>query len=543
MKLRKNAAHGLLLTSTPCLTKFPQDQIDFENDASHMVLEGYVLNHQALLDKHPGQCLREILLEAYQTGGMATALNLLRGSFLLAIHDKKANTAYIANDMLSKKPLFYLQSGEDVLVDGSFLSLVEDVRAAGQPLTIDPVGVSEMIQRCSFLGGDTYVQEIRFLERFQYLRIGPEGVSVESYAYHPALPCPDSEDELIDQIDSLFTEACAMAVQKNQQQGYQQVFTLSAGMDSRCAFLKSLPFCQEEATKPLCLCYGAKGCMELKIADQLAKGRNCELLTHEIDPVGFIRNREAILDRNEGMMYYAGTTGLTQVLRQVDTDRCGLVITGLGGGEIMGDLGQFGEDKELYQQLFTPLISDGAALRQRLDKLAALPYNEYVCYQDIRTCNNFSYTTRLDFETFSPFLYEDLFQLLLKVPQESKSFRRLYAKWYLKYIGDPTPTSCFQGPVEVTRRTAPKQLVKGVLRRLRRLLRVQDKWNMNPMETWVNGIPENRSYMEETLQADLAMIGSQLPQLAEQLQQQYNATDGDTKLRVLTVSGMVKRIL
>ena len=62
-----------------------------------------------------------------------------------------------------------------------------------------------------------------------------------------------------------------MAVQKNQEAGYRQVFTLSAGMDSRCAFLKSLPFCQEEATKPLCLCYGAKGCRELKIADRLAK--------------------------------------------------------------------------------------------------------------------------------------------------------------------------------------------------------------------------------------------------------------------------------
>lgn len=543
MKLRKNAAQGLVLTSTSNLTKFPQDQIDFENDACRVVLEGYILNHQVLLNKHPGLCLREILLEAYQTGGMAAALNLLRGSFLLAIHDKQTDTAYIANDMLSKKPLFYLQSGEEVLVDGSFLSLVADAKAAGLPLTIDPVGVSEMIQRCSFLGGDTYVQEIRFLERFQYLRISPEGVLVESYAYQPAFPCPDGEDKLIDQIDSLFTEACAMAVQKNQQQGYRQVFTLSAGMDSRCAFLKSLPFCKEEATKPLCLCYGAKGCMELKITDRLVQGRNCELMTHEIDPMGFISNRETILDRNEGMMYYAGTTGLTQILCKVDTDRCGLVITGLGGGEIMGDLGQFGEDKELYQQLFAPLISDEAALRQRLDDLSDIPYNEYVCYQDIRTCQNFTYTTRLDFETFSPFLYEDLFLLLTKAPQESKSFRRLYAKWYLKYIGDPTPTSCFQGPVEVTSRTSPKQLVKGVLRRLRRMLRIQSKWDMNPMEIWVNGIPENRRYMEETLQADLAAIGGQLPQLAEALQQQYAAADGDTKLRVLTVSGMVKRIL
>ena len=66
---------------------------------------------------------------------------------------------------------------------------------------------------------------------------------------------------------------------------------------------------------------------------------------------------------------------------------------------------------------------------------------------------------------------------------------------------------------------------------------------MNPIEVWLKQTPENRSYMDENLKADLAVIGGHLPQLAEELQQQYAAADGDTKLRVLTVSGMVKRIL
>jgi len=545
MKAILTGSSPIQLTYTPCLNKFPQDQIQFENDAFHLLLEGYVLNHQSLLEVHAGLELREIILNAYQTGGMGAVLNLLRGSFVLAIEDKASQTTCIANDMLSKRPLFYLVSGDGLMADSSYLSLVADAKAQKFPLTIDSVGVEEMIQRCAFLGGDTYVKEIRFLERFEYLLVTAGGVRVETCEYQSPQEIPQEEDVLIDRMDALFTEACAMAVQKNRTQGYRQVFTLSAGMDSRCAFLKSLPFCSAEEETPLGITYGAAGCMELKIATTLAEKNHCELSLNEIDPASFICDRDTLLDRNEGMMYYAGTTGLSQTLSTLDTDSFGLVITGLGGGEIMGDLGRFGSDEELYRQLFGALISDEAALQTRLDRLQsnAIPYNEYICYQDIRTCSNFAYTSHKLFETFSPFLYEDFFLLLLKVPQESKSFRRLYAKWYLRHIGDPTPTSCFQGPVKVTRRTSPSQLAKGVLRRLRRMLGVQSKWDMNPIGIWVEKHPQNRTYMEETLRSDIAAIAEKHPEWGDRLSQRYLAADADTKLRILTVSGMLKRIL
>ena len=530
------------LLYNPRLNKFPQDQLNFENNDFSLLLEGYVLNHQPLLKACPGQRLAEIILNAYQTGGMGAVLNLLRGSFVIAILEKASQTACIANDMLSKKPLFYLQTGDRLLADSSFLSLVEDAKAAGIPLTMSPIGVEEMIQRCAFLGSDTYVQEIHFLERFQYLQLTPEGISLKTYEYQPSQEIPQDENALLERMDALFTEACAMAVQKNKAQGYRQVFTLSAGMDSRCAYLKSLPFLTEG--KPLGITYGAAGCMELKIAETLARKYPCDLVKSEVDPALFVQNRENLLSSNEGMMYYAGTTGLFQLLNTLDTASFGLVITGLSGGEIMGDLGKFGSDEELYHELLSGIVTHEKALQARMEQLMreSTPYNEYVCYQDIRTCNNFAYTTRHLFETFSPFLYEDLFLLLVKVPQESKSFRRLYAKWYLKYIGDPTPTSCFQGPVKVTSRTSPSQLVKGVFRRLRRMLRIQGKWDMNPMEIWVEKHPENKSYMDTTLEDDLTLIAAHNSGFADMLRQRYQNADGDTKLRILTVSGMMKRI-
>ncbi len=544
MKAKLTASQQLALTFNPCLNKFPQDQFTYENDDFCIMLEGYVLNHRALLENAPGKTLRDLLWNAFKQGGMEAALGLLRGSFVLSIEDKENQTLYIGNDMLSKKPLYFLMDNGHFMADTSFLSLVEDAKAAGISLTIDPAGVNEMIHRSSFLGGDTYVKEIHFLERFQYIKANADGALVQSYCAPIQPDLPEDENALLDQIDQLFTDACRMAVEKNREGGYRQVFTLSAGMDSRCAYLKSLPFCEgTQDNAPLCLSYGATGCMDMQIASSLAHAKSCDLLLHETNPTGFIRDRQQILDRNEGMMYYAGTTGLTRMLRTLDTAPFGLVITGLGGGEIMGDLGKDGNNVSLYNQLLKEIIPDNKARKAHIAQLGDIPYNEYVCYQDIRTCHNFAYTTSPFFETFSPFLYEELFLLLTKVPQESKCFRRLYAKWYLRSIGDTTPTSCFQGPVAITKRSAPKQLAKGVMRRIRRMLHLQSKWDMNPMDVWMKQHPENLVYMEETLNHDLDAFQQKLPDLAASLKQRYAAADADTKLRILTVSGMVSRIM
>ncbi len=548
MKATFTANQSPDLRYTPWVVKFPQDQIDYEDDQLRMVCEGYILNSQALLDAHPGRCLREIILALYQEGGMANVLNQLHGSFVLALHDKTAHVAYLANDLLSKHPLYYLKHPHGLLANSSFLRLAEDARAADLPLTFDEASLGQMMSRCSFLGSDTYVKEIRFLEHCQYIQLTDQGASIETYpCQKPAIP--QTEEALIQRIDTLFTQACQMAVDKNLAMGYRPTFTLSAGMDSRCSFLKSMPICKAaSAPTPLCLSYGAAGCMELGIASQLAQAQGCDLLIHEINPTGFIRDREEILNRNEGMMYYAGTTGLHRMCKTLDTQPIGLVITGLGGGEIMGDLckpsASDAEEEALYRQLFADCNADETALKEQISTLRSqyASYNEYVGYQDIRTCHNLAYTSRDRFEIFSPFLYEELFLLLLQVPEQQKAFRRLYSKWYLQAIGDRTPTSAFEGPVRLQSAASPSRLIKGALHRLRRMLHIQSKWDMNPMETWMQ-LDENQQYLQKTMADDLAALRRLNPSLATALQQRYASATADEKLRLLTVSGMAQRLL
>ncbi len=533
---------------TPCLVRFPGDQINAEDDRYRIVCEGYILNSRSLSDTHPGLSLREIVLQAYEQGGFGAVLNQLRGSYVLAIYDKAADRTCIGNDMLSKKPLYYRTDGDCLLADTSFLKLINASAELKLPMTINQAAVNQMLDRCSLLESDTYVSEIRFLEPFSYLQADAGGVSVVGYEYFCSEAFPPDTDELTGRIDTLFENACRMAVDKIRAEGYKPVFTLSAGMDSRCSLLKSLPACLEGGgSPPLCLSYGAAGCMELRIARKLADKYNCPLQTSEIEPVSFIPDRERILDRNEGMMYYAGTTGLTAMLDSLDTSAIGMVITGLGGGEIMGDLCQPEEaDQEiLYHQLLEPVLPDRTAREERIRSIRSrfASYNEYVCLQDLRTCQNFAYTSRHAFETFSPFLHEDLFMLLLKTPQHRKRLRRLYARWYLDTIGDPTPTSAFQGPVRVTSSADPIRLIKGVFRRLRRILGIQSKWDMNPIALWVREHPENQQYMEQTLEDDLSLMESAYPDLTVFLRNRYITADADSRLRVLTATGMIGRIL
>ena len=532
----------------PNLVRFPGDQIDYEDNRYRIVCEGYLLNSRSLSEANPGLALKDIILRSYEQGGFRAALNLLRGSFVLAIHDQAAGVTCIGNDMLSKKPLYYRLDGTSLMADTSFQALVRASAASGLPMTIHQAAVNQLLERCSFLESDTYVSEIRFLEPFVYLRADADGLSAVRFDYQQPEPCPEDTGALIGRIDTLFENACQMAVEKLRAEGYKPVFTLSAGMDSRCSLLKSLPACLSGGGEPpLCLTYGAAGCMELRIAEKLATGYGCPLQVNEIDPVSFIPDRDRILDRNEGMMYYAGTTGLTAMLDRLDTSAIGMVITGLGGGEIMGDLCQpeDSDQEQLYNQLLAPILPDEEARAERIRQIREryASYNEYICLQDLRTCQNFAYTSHHAFETFSPFLHEDLFMLLLRTPQQEKRLRRLYARWYLSAIGDPTPTSAFQGPVRITSPTDPDRLIKGVVRRLRRMLGLRSKWDMNPIALWVRDYPGNRQYMDSTLEEDLSLMEEPLPQLTDALRGHYQNADADTRLRILTVTGMIRRIL
>jgi len=549
MKAVWTKGNVLQLTHCPELVKFTSDHFDYEDEHYRVICEGLILNDLPLREQHPQETLPQIILTTFRDGGMEAVLNLLRGSYVIAIEDKAADEAYIANDILSKKPLYVLLEEELLIAGTSYLDVVALAKEKNVHLEIDAAGANEMIHLCSFIGEDTYLKQIRFLKQLSYLKITKDSASIATYEYQAKAPVPDTDEELIERIDQLFTDACRMAARKNQAAGYRPVFSLSAGMDSRVSFLKTMPLFEPNVETPLCFTYGAAGCMDIQIASQLAGDQHCDLIIHEINSSRFIQDREQVIDQSEGQMYYAGTTGLNRLLKAMDTSRIGMVITGLGGGEIMGDLWKpstgADDDRKLFDSFLSPILPDAEQRTERIQQLMQTyaSYNEFVSFQDIRTCHNFAYTSRLAFGTFSPFLYEDFFMLMLKIPQEKKAFRRLYAQWYLKHIGDPHPTSCFQGPVKVTRPTAPDQLFKGVLRRAKRMLRIQSKWDMNPIALWVKENEENRVFMDESLKADLNVLREKQPQLAQMLEAAYTDADADTKLRILTASEMYKRIL
>ena len=66
---------------------------------------------------------------------------------------------------------------------------------------------------------------------------------------------------------------------------------------------------------------------------------------------------------------------------------------------------------------------------------------------------------------------------------------------------------------------------------------------MNPIALWVRDCPENRQYMDSTLEEDLSLMKESLPQLTDALRGHYQNADADTRLRILTATGMIRRIL
>jgi hypothetical protein len=66
---------------------------------------------------------------------------------------------------------------------------------------------------------------------------------------------------------------------------------------------------------------------------------------------------------------------------------------------------------------------------------------------------------------------------------------------------------------------------------------------MNPIALWVDRYEENRRFMADTLEKDLAALRPIVPELADKLQTAYDTADADSRLRILTLSGMLCRVL
>ncbi|MEG1726038.1 MAG: hypothetical protein RR313_11655 [Anaerovoracaceae bacterium] len=493
------------------VTKPFNDSFNMSDEERKFRFEGIVLNHITE---------NEIYEELNQD--IDAANRDICGMYAFALYDCKSGRLIVGNDLLSKQSVYFMRCSEGFLFSTSFFEIVREAQAINVELHQDKNAIQHMCKRGVFQYDETYFEEIKFLMPYRYVEY--QGSRNEIYIREINEPRQISEtsvEEAVDELDRLFYEGCKLQYERNKTISKHQYVTLSGGMDSRMTYYylsRVMRDCADESPFHT-ITYAEIGSEDEKIAAQISRDHGNTHSFFDISGGNFIFNRDRNISQNEGMMYYCGTTGAYDAISEFFDAKGSMIHTGLGGGEIMGDI-----------------LHDAGDLEQG-NYYSTKNYESNI--NDIRTCLNFQKTTSSLCEAFSPFLYEKFFEYAMALPARMKMNRELYRVWYVKMINANYPTTYYRGKVGERKNAT---LLIRAYNKLKKLFGLKDKYDMNPFYYWYKKNPQIRKYINQTKGNDMLRLDGVL---ADDVKEVLNdAFQGDVlyKLRVLTATGTLCKL-
>ncbi len=169
----------------------------------------------------------EVMLQYLAVDGMA-AVRKFDGMFAFALWDREEQQLFLARDRVGIKPLFYCQSGPDLIFASEIKALLK------HPLvtrTLDPLSVSKYFSYGYVPAPHSIFANIRKLEPGTYLKFGATGLTREFYWDVPLTDNPVSPrhiDECCEELLQLMRDSVRRQLRSDVPVG---VF-LSGGIDS-----------------------------------------------------------------------------------------------------------------------------------------------------------------------------------------------------------------------------------------------------------------------------------------------------------------------
>ena len=534
--------------------KFKDDQISFESDEYVIKTCGYFLNMDECLSRYSCKTPVELIIKLVEKGEQLP--RILHGAYVVVLFSKQSHQLYLINDLLSKHSLYYYECEGNVLVSDSFFDTLQMVKQKKLPFTIDSLGVKMMLWHRMFYDNVTYIREIKFLRPFEYAVVSNNKITLENIPYPQMIDV--SMEEAAGEIHMLFTKAVREQYQKNEKYNYPQVTTLSGGMDSRSTFLYGLA---NGYTDQKCYCVGESTSADFACAQPLAIKHNCDFYFHPIDGGKGMLKREEICRANEGQMCYFGVS-YVDIFNFYKTEQWGIIHTGLGGGEIMGDmriadhpsrkekiieslkyrLGKGKKDRS-WESFFNSLhCTEEDKKRIEEFKTYYSDFNAFQSLNDMRRCLNVQkVAASFGVEYVSPYLNEDFFCYMVQIPYTLTKDRKLYIYWQKKYNpGQFETPSTFQLGCRPENKLGyfAKRFYKYLVNRMGR----KTGYDMIPIEFWMNVNPKIKQTQDAWFETDMKQLEHLLdPSLTRLLTDVWNNGTASQQ-NILTATWTLSRI-
>ena len=462
--------------------KFPQEKVCFEDENYLIHFDGILLNSAQLKAALPCKDNKEILLQLYKDHG-AEMVFYAKGVYCLVIWDKQAQTVLITNDLLSKRPVYYHSSKDQLTYAVSYYDLLDRLSQTAYTPAFMQDALQDMLTVGFLRGNKTYLEDVLFLNAFESLVVDlKEGSTQLIFHEIRTTDLPSNEDKCIDRFDQLFSNAMRLQLEKNAEYGYTQCATLSGGMDSRACVLMAerLNFAQGM----VCFNYAQSGSLDYSISQQISADLGLDYIYYPMDAAVFLDRLDDAMDRNECMQSGIGATGARTMANLLNTTNFGLISIGICGGELMGDLVRYNGGIEPNNRLLRVLLRylKKAVMKFSCqDKSARYAFDHSEYLNHLRASKNFASMFIDKCECVSPFMDEDLVMFVLQLEPTMLCYRKFYRKWMIRYL----PNKYI---VTSTCATIYSTDLQELLAKLKYMLLLRrhgvSRWNMNPIDHW-----------------------------------------------------------
>lgn len=460
--VKRTYSMGALNLTQLTLPKFLNDKYFTEIDGCFLATEGVLFES----DK-PEEALMRYRNED------TTFWSRWRGSFAGVLYDSQTDTLLIFNDHIGSKMLFYVQTKDGFVFASDLLLLAKAIGATE--------GDSSFIKTLLDAGytGDerTFVSGIKRLTAGQCLRLCGTSLQIVEYHRFDNTPWEYDEAAMIKETDRLFRQAVSRVVHKNEQEGLQQFYPLSGGLDSRMTEW----IAHQITTRPIVnYTYSQSGHYDHLLPQEISKALGNKWQFMPLDGGNYLTQIDAISHVTEWLINYNGPSEIYAFASQQDWTDKGVVLTGVNGDNILA------------------VITDS---RREMDLLYSLSFAGNGLGSPLVLQH---YT-----ESYSPFCDVDFLNYVLHIPTSKRHNYYFYDKWILATYPDAAKWHHKHEPIGARRkmvtvagrnmalRDVPKRFILTILKRLHIYdgYRI-DEDSMNPYDRWVKENPQILEQME-----------------------------------------------
>jgi len=524
--------------------KFLNDKVFYESPDFIVLTEGVILNRKELERLHGKSNFAETVIAMYQQKG-EDFFKEFRGPFSGLLYDKVSDKWIVYTNHYGDKQIFYYVN-DDVFLFGSEVTyLTSYLKNNGIPYSFNIEAAYMLLTHGYMLEDNTLIKEIRKLPAGHYVVIDKSGFRIKTYFEIDNEPDYTlKEDEIIEELDSLFRKAVRLEFDKDKEYGYRHLASLSGGLDSRMTVWVAH---EEGYDDILIYTFSQSDYLDEKIAKKIAADLGYEFLFKSLDNGVYLMIDDMVrrqVEINFGNCLYSGNAHVRSFADIVNLNTFGLVHTGQLGDVIVGTY----SSKPYHEKNFELLAGAYSfVLKDRLSiKLNRIYKNE----EEFKMLNrgfNGILQGNMPFQQYtevvSPFLDVDFFKFCMKVPVEFRFGHRIYFKWILKkhpkaanYKWEKIRSKITTPQLSIFGRKVPiTQIIPKITRKVLYKNSLSSKHSsMNPLDYWYRKNPKLREYFERKFhEGKIILTGEK--ELLKDIERMYSEGGVIEKTQVLTL--------